>query len=133
MTVAPPLSERFIAREQESIAIRIIGRALDHSPIHERSMLVIAVRLDIHPEYQDEFPQHILDSAAKSLSNEPGCKRYEPSFSEDGSACFVYEIYADREAFEAHLQTDHFHAFDKATKKMIAEARVEEYELAAIG
>ncbi len=95
-------------------------------------MLVIAVRLDINSDSRSAFRQHILTSATNSLANEPGCKRYDVSFADDDAACFVYEIYADRSAFEAHLKTDHFETFDRNTQGMIADKRVEEYELANV-
>lgn len=91
-------------------------------------MLVIAVRLEINPESRDAFRAHILESAANTLANEPGCSIYQASFADD--ACFVYEVYADRSAFEAHLETEHYHAFGQKTQGMIADKRVEEYELA---
>lgn len=93
-------------------------------------MLVIAVRLDINPDARSTFRKHILNSAANSLENEPGCVTYEASFADDGAACFVYEVYKDRSAFEAHLETDHFHEFARNTEGMIGDKRVEEYELA---
>lgn len=94
-------------------------------------MLVIAVRLDLEADALDAFRTLILNSARQSLANEPGCKRYEASFSEDGTACFVYEVYEDRDAFEAHLNTDHFAEFDRKAKGLIAGTRVEEYLLDA--
>jgi len=92
-------------------------------------MLVIAVRLEINADAREAFRKHIQESAAGSLANEPGCITYEASFAEGGAACFVYEVYVDRPAFEAHLKTEHFHTFDRNTQGMIANKRVEEYEL----
>ena len=48
--------------------------------------------------------------------NEPGCRRFDVAFSdEDRSKVFLYELYDDRAAFEAHQRTEHFRQFDAAT------------------
>lgn len=93
-------------------------------------MLVIAVRLDINPDARETFRRHILEAAARALEKEPGCKAFQVSFADDDAVCFVFEVYADRAAFDAHLQTDHYKAFAQKTQGMIADKRVEEYELA---
>lgn len=93
-------------------------------------MLVLAVRLDINPDARDAFRLHVLEAAAKALENEPGCKAFRVSFAEDDAVCFLYEVYADRAAFEAHGRTEHYKAFAEKTHGMIADKRVEQYELA---
>lgn len=93
-------------------------------------MLVIAVRLNINPETREAFRRHVLEAAATALEKEPGCKAFRVSFADDDAVCFLYEVYADRAAFDAHKETDHYKAFQTNTDGMIDEARVEEYELA---
>ncbi|MEL6748477.1 MAG: antibiotic biosynthesis monooxygenase [Pseudomonadota bacterium] len=40
----------------------------------------------------------------------------------------LYELYDDRAAFEAHLASAHYAAFDAATKDLIAAKTVTTYE-----
>jgi quinol monooxygenase YgiN len=92
-------------------------------------MLVIAVRLDINPDARDAFRRHVLEAAAMALEKEAGCKAFRVSFADDDAVCFLYEVYADRAAFEAHGQTEHYKAFAEKSHGMVADKRVEQYEL----
>lgn len=96
-------------------------------------MLVIAVRLDVHPDSRHAFRGHILENAAQSLDREPGCKRFDVCFSDDGASCFLYEVYEDEAAFDAHRKTDHYAEFGRKTEGMITDKRVERYLLAVSG
>jgi quinol monooxygenase YgiN len=69
-------------------------------------------------------------NAQTSLASEPGCRRFdvlEPKGEED--RVVLYEIYRDRAAFEDHLKTPHFAAFDAAVAGLVAEKSVSEYDL----
>jgi quinol monooxygenase YgiN len=44
---------------------------------------------------------------------------------------FLYELYDDRAAFDAHLATPHFKAFAAATDAMIATRRIATWRRAA--
>ena len=56
--------------------------------------------------------------AQNSLDKKEGCLQFvvyqDPS---DGKSFFLYEVYIDSEAFEAHLQTAHFIDFDRTVKQ----------------
>jgi quinol monooxygenase YgiN len=41
----------------------------------------------------------------------------------------LYEIYRDRPAFEDHIRTPHFAAFDSAVASLVASKSVSEYAL----
>ena len=52
------------------------------------------------------------EDAEHSVADEPGCKQFDvvTSTDKDGTVLF-YEVYDDRPAFDAHLQTPHFARF----------------------
>jgi len=86
---------------------------------------VIAVDFVLHPGSMDQFMPLMLDNAEKSRTLEPGCERFDvcvPAGETD--RVFLYEIYKDEAAFAVHLKTDHFIAFDAATKSMIKERKI---------
>lgn len=86
---------------------------------------VIAVDFILHAGSMDQFMPLMLDNAEKSRTLEPGCDRFDvcvPAGETD--RVFLYEIYKDEAAFAAHLKTDHFIAFDAATKSMIKERKI---------
>jgi quinol monooxygenase YgiN len=62
----------------------------------------------------------LMDANASASAREPGCRRFdviEPA--DDPDRIVLYEIYDDRAAFEAHLATAHFKAFDRDASPMI--------------
>ena len=74
---------------------------------------VVTVLLEVDPDHWSDFLSAVEAQAAASLSAEPACRRFDVSIAADGRpAVFLYEVYADRAAFDAHLATPHFRAFD---------------------
>ena len=88
--------------------------------------LVILVEFDLHPGREPEFRRLVLENAAASLRDEPGCRRFDVLTPEGGpgNRIVLYEIYDDAAAFEAHLDTPHFAAFDEATAPLVARKTV---------
>jgi quinol monooxygenase YgiN len=93
-------------------------------------MHVIAVEFTIHAQQLPEFMPLMLENARISRETEPGCLRFDvcrdPARPEH---VFLYEIYEDRFAFDAHLATAHFKAFEAMTRAMVAGKAVQAYEL----
>ena len=70
----------------------------------------------------------MLDNARASLRDEPGCHRFDVCHNPDQpGTVFLYEIYDDAAAFDAHLKTAHFRGFDAACAPMIAAKSVATY------
>ena len=52
--------------------------------------------------------------ADTSLKVEPGCQQFDVMIDpEDKTVCFLYEIYSDKAAFDAHLNSEHYQLFFK--------------------
>ncbi len=79
-----------------------------------------AVELDIVPAEYDKFKAAIRENAAASVQ-EPGCRQFDVLF-EDGNPhhVFLYEVYDDAAALEAHRGTAHFKKYFATTAPMIA-------------
>lgn len=94
-------------------------------------MHVITVDFTIHAQQLAAFMPLMLENARVSRQTEPGCRRFDvcrdPARPE---RVFLYEIYDDRAAFDAHLAAPHFKAFDTAVKAMVASKAAHAYELA---
>lgn len=92
-------------------------------------MFAVTVTFQIHKASIDLFTALVRANAAKSLGSEPGCSRFDVCMtSVDPSEVFLYEIYDSQSAFEAHLLTDHFKAFNRATEGMIASKDVRSFD-----
>ncbi|MEM9425409.1 MAG: putative quinol monooxygenase [Pseudomonadota bacterium] len=85
-------------------------------------MYVVTVTFRLHQTNADRFLTAIRENARLSLETEPGCHRFDVAVGEDGpSTVFLYELYTDRAAFEAHLATDHFKLFDATSADWVAD------------
>lgn len=72
-------------------------------------MYVLLVSIQIKPVHRAAFIEAMLDDARGSVANEPGCLRFDViQDHEDSNRLYLYEVYRDRAAFDAHLQTPHF-------------------------
>jgi len=79
-----------------------------------------AVELDIVPAEYEKFKLAVLENAAASV-NEPGCRQFDVLFEEsDPHHVFLYEVYDDVTALEAHRTTPHFKSYAETTASMIA-------------
>lgn len=89
-------------------------------------MHVICVTFDIKPEALEAFLPLMKAQAANSLRYEPECHLFEVCQAKDDPArVFLYEVYTDSAAFEAHLASPHFKTFDAAVAPMIVSKDVE--------
>lgn len=79
-------------------------------------MYCLMVTMQIKPDRVEQFREAILDDAIGSVNDEPGCVRFDVhQDSEDENRFYLYEVYKDAEAFEAHKQAPHFKRFFEAT------------------
>ncbi|MGB3287665.1 MAG: putative quinol monooxygenase [Burkholderiaceae bacterium] len=96
------------------------------------NQLVLLVDFHIRPAHIDEFEAAILHNAAMSLQNEAGCRRFDVCRDpQDAALFFLYEIYDDQAAIDAHMKSPHFLAFDAASRDWVAHKAVRKMQLAA--
>ena len=89
-------------------------------------MYAVTVFLRIKPGSVEAFLPLMLENARTSRQTEGGCQQFDVC--RDGEEVFLYELYDDRAAFEAHLASTHFKAFDAATGDMIVSKEVRLFE-----
>lgn len=91
-------------------------------------MFCVTVHFSLQAGAEQRFLPMVRDNARRSLEDEPGCRRFdvchEPS---QPTQVFLYELYDDRAAFDAHLATPHFKAFDAACRDLVAGKEVATY------
>jgi (4S)-4-hydroxy-5-phosphonooxypentane-2,3-dione isomerase len=79
-------------------------------------MFIVTVDFEAHSEYEHLFREALVANAQASLRNEEGCRQFDVAVSSDQPhRFFLYEVYADRAAFEAHLASTHYAEFAHAT------------------
>jgi (4S)-4-hydroxy-5-phosphonooxypentane-2,3-dione isomerase len=83
-------------------------------------MLALVVEFHIKPMHVDAFDTAIRANAQASLDTEPGCRQFDvcrdPS---DQTLFFLYELYDDEAAIQAHLQSPHFLQMNAATASWV--------------
>lgn len=97
--------------------------------------LVVLVEFALVPEQAEAFRRLILENAAASLRDEPGCRQFDVVEPEGaaGERIILYEVYDDAEAFEAHLATAHYADFVAASDGMVRAKHVQRLTFVAAG
>jgi autoinducer 2-degrading protein len=92
-------------------------------------MYVVIVDFKIKSEHLAQFMPLMLENARASRETEPGCRQFDVCVNpKDRTSVFLYEIYDNRAAFDAHLATAHFKKFDPAVAAMVASKAVRTLE-----
>jgi len=91
-------------------------------------MYIVTVEFTIHPERMPVFMPLMVDNARASREQEPGCRQFDVCLDPAApNLVYLYEVYDDRAAFDAHLATAHFRSFDAAVRDMVAAKAVRIY------
>jgi quinol monooxygenase YgiN len=79
-------------------------------------MQALVVEFRIQPQFVHDFAAAIEDNARASRETEPGCRQFDvcrdPA---DPTLFFLYELYDDEAAIQAHLESAHFLQMDQRT------------------
>jgi quinol monooxygenase YgiN len=79
---------------------------------HEKTAFVVIAEFTIKPGCLEQFLAIARQDARDSVANEPGCQQFDAVQPEGRSDQVVlYEVYDDRAAFDAHLQSEHYFPF----------------------
>lgn len=75
-------------------------------------MYVITVEFQVKPEHISAFLPAMKEQAKNSLDLEEHCHHFDVCQDTNNSnRIFLYEIYSDEAAFQAHLDSTHFKTF----------------------
>lgn len=93
-------------------------------------MFVVTVTFEIAADKTEAFRAAILKQAKDSLQGETACRRFDICVDPDRSErFFLYEIYDDAAAFDAHLESAHFRAFDEKVSAWVRQKSVVTWQL----
>ena len=82
----------------------------------------LVVELKMNPGTRDAFVERVRQHGETCLDREPGCLQFDVLVPTDGSdRVFLYEVYADQAAIDAHMATAHMAQYREDTEPMIAE------------
>ncbi len=87
--------------------------------------LVVLAEFKVKPGRMDEFLPLLEQHARNSRTNEPGCLQFDVvRDGEDPDRAFVYEVYADEAAFEAHKAAPYLAAYRERADPHLLERKV---------
>ena len=72
------------------------------------------------PEYLEEYLTYAKEVGVTSTKVEPGVLTlFSMQTKEDPCKIYILEIYADKEAYQSHIQTAHFKKYKEGTAQMV--------------
>ena len=91
-------------------------------------MLALVVEFRIKPEHIAAFEHEIVENARASRDTEPGCRQFDVCRdSGDPGLFFLYELYDDEAAIQAHLGTPHYVRMDAVSRGWVESKTVRRY------
>ncbi len=91
-------------------------------------MYIVTVTFQIKPAHLAEFMPAMQANAADSVQLEPDCHQFDVCVSlDDPNRIFLYEVYENAAAFQAHLAMPHFQAFNHMTAPWVESKAVSLY------
>lgn len=95
-------------------------------------MYAVTVTFEVAPEHAEAFRETVLIQAENSVEREERCRRFDVCADpERPGVVFLYEIYDDAAAFQDHLASPHFKAFDATVGPWLTGKTVETWEIIA--
>jgi (4S)-4-hydroxy-5-phosphonooxypentane-2,3-dione isomerase len=95
-------------------------------------MQALVVEFRIKPEFVRDFEAAIEENARLSRETEPGCRQFDVCRdAAEPALFFLYELYDDEAAIQAHLETAHFRKLDATSAGWVAAKTVRRLTRAA--
>ncbi len=99
-------------------ARRLFGENVPLRQYGER--IVRLAEIEVLPEYLEEYLAYAKEVGVTSVKVEPGVLTlFSMQTKEDPCKIYILEIYADKEAYQSHLQTAHFKKYKEGTAQMV--------------
>jgi quinol monooxygenase YgiN len=89
-------------------------------PGQQTEIMVRVSEIEIVSSYLEDYKAILKEEAAASVRLEPGVIAIFPMYQrEHPTQVRILELYANREAYESHLQTSHFQRYKTTTLRMV--------------
>ncbi|WP_292010882.1 carboxymuconolactone decarboxylase family protein [Chryseobacterium sp.] len=127
LTQLADLIQESVNKTQANTVRKIIGKPL--VPIIENDMMVRISEIEIVPEFLEEYNSILKEEASASVKLEKGVIAIFPMYQKENPGQIrIVEIYADKEAYQFHLQTPHFQHYKTSTLKMVKSLKLVDME-----
>lgn len=93
--------------------------------LNSDKMIVRLTEIEIEPGYLDAYLSILKEESKASVELEEGVISIYPMYQkENENQIRILEIYADKKAYESHLQTPHFKHYKTTTLKMVTSLKL---------
>lgn len=94
-------------------------KSSDKSPMAEDGIVRLS-RIEVYPEYLDEYLKYATEVGTISLQTEPGVlTMYALQDKDDPCKITILETYASQDAYKSHIASEHFKKYKKGTLHMV--------------
>lgn len=91
--------------------------------------MIRIAEIEIDSTYLDAYKAILQEESKASVQSEPGVIAIFPMFQKDHpNQIRILEIYANKEAYEAHLKTPHFLKYKSSTLQMVKQLKLVDME-----
>ena len=105
------------------------NKADSSTNVNREDMMIRITEIEIDSAYLDEYIAILKEESAASIKLEKGVLCIYPMYQkENPTEIRLLEIYANKEAYEAHLQTSHFQHYKTTTLEMVKSLKLVEME-----
>jgi autoinducer 2-degrading protein len=105
--------------------------SIDQAFAQSAPLYINAVDIDVVQGQIGNYLAALKENAAASV-HEPGCHAFNIAVSQnDKNHVFIFEVYDNAAALDAHRQTDHFKKYATTTKDMVAKRDPHQLSLVA--
>lgn len=116
-------------------SLRLFGKSAadaDRSPVRQVAKfpmqadgIVRLSRVEVRPEYLDEYIEMAAEVGQTSLLTEPGVlTMYALAEKEHPNVITILETYASQEAYRSHIASAHFQKYKQGTLHMVKDLRL---------
>ncbi len=98
-------------------------------PVPANALMIRIAKIEIEPQDVQAYLAILKEESAVSVQLEPGVISIYPMYQKEApTQVRILEIYSDRAAYEAHLQTPHFKKYKTSTLDMVKGLELVEME-----
>jgi quinol monooxygenase YgiN len=114
----------------------VLATSLDGATVAQETggQYVQVAEIEIDPAQLDTYRAAVQEQIDAAIQKEPGVLvLYAVSEKDEPYRVKVFEIYRDRKAYEAHLESDHFRKYKTAVAKMVTSLKLMQATPIALG
>ena len=98
--------------------------AHSHNMVEKEKMatdgIVRLSKIEVYPQYLDEYMEFAIEVGTKSLRTEPGVlTMYAMQDKENPCIITILETYSSDEAYKSHIASEHFQKYKQGTLHMV--------------